>query len=291
MKHILSKEIQLYFENVCSALLDEGNHESQVAALESIKTDPGLHQLVPYFVQFIADKITHDLTNLFVLEQMMHLTSSMLQNETIYVDPYVCSLLPKNNPQTRLISIPQVASLVPPVLTCLVGRHLGSPTEPLSHYTLRNTAAALLGAITQKYSKSSHALRPRLARTCLKHFLDPTKPLATNYGGILGLQKIGGPEVVRVLIVPNLKDFEILLRDDTAIEDEIRTKEKEIVLQTLINAISLLEDESVGSLQNGLANGDGMDLATRLREKVGDLVADKLLELGRPRLVKAVLEC
>ena len=89
VKHILSKEIQLYFENVCSSLLDEASRENQVAALNSIKSDPGLHQLVPYFVQFIAEKVTHNLTNIFVLEQMLHLTSAMLQNETLYVDSYV----------------------------------------------------------------------------------------------------------------------------------------------------------------------------------------------------------
>lgn len=91
VKHILSKEIQLYFENVCSALLDEASQESQDAALASIRSDPGLHQLVPYLVQFIAEKVTHNLTNLFVLEKTMQLTFAMLQNDSLYVEPYVCS--------------------------------------------------------------------------------------------------------------------------------------------------------------------------------------------------------
>lgn len=90
VKHILSKEIQLYFEKVCNALLDEASQESQDAALASIRSDPGLHQLVPYFVQFIAEKVTHNLTNLFVLEKTLQFTFAMLQNESLYVDPYVC---------------------------------------------------------------------------------------------------------------------------------------------------------------------------------------------------------
>ena len=90
VKHILSKELQLYFEKICSALLDEASDEYRVAALASIRSDPGLHQLVPYFVQFIAEKVTHNLKNLFVLTQMMQLTSAMLDNESLYVDPYVC---------------------------------------------------------------------------------------------------------------------------------------------------------------------------------------------------------
>ena len=96
VKHILSKELQLYFEKICSAILDESMDEDRaadrVAALASIRGDPGLHQLVPYLVQFVAEKVTHNLRNLFVLNQMMHLTSAMLENDTLYVDPYVSLL-------------------------------------------------------------------------------------------------------------------------------------------------------------------------------------------------------
>lgn len=89
VKHILSQELQLYFEKICSALLDENNDEYRVAALASLRSDPGLHQLVPYFVQFIAEKVTHKLKDLFTLTQMMQLASAMLDNESLYVDPYV----------------------------------------------------------------------------------------------------------------------------------------------------------------------------------------------------------
>ena len=93
VKHVLSKELQLYFEKICSALLDESNNEYRLAALASIRSDPGLHQLVPYFVQFIAEKVTHNLKNIFVLTQTIQLTSAMLENKSLYVDPYVSSPL------------------------------------------------------------------------------------------------------------------------------------------------------------------------------------------------------
>ena len=89
VKHVLSKELQLYFEKICSALLDDSNNDYRIAALASIGSDPGLHQLVPYFVQFIAEKITHNLKDLFILTQMMQLTIAMLENPTLYIDPYV----------------------------------------------------------------------------------------------------------------------------------------------------------------------------------------------------------
>ncbi|OJD22586.1 hypothetical protein ACJ73_06062 [Blastomyces percursus] len=88
VKHILSKELQLYFEKVCTAFLDELNEDYRVSAFSSLKEDPGLHQLVPYFVQFISEKVTHSLKDLFVLTQVMHMTEALIQNKTLYVDPY-----------------------------------------------------------------------------------------------------------------------------------------------------------------------------------------------------------
>lgn len=89
VKHVLSKELLLYFEKICDALVDEASDEYRLAALASIRTDPGLHQLVPYFVQFVAEKVTHSLKNLFTLTQMMHFTMAMLENSSLFVDPYV----------------------------------------------------------------------------------------------------------------------------------------------------------------------------------------------------------
>jgi transcription initiation factor TFIID subunit 6 len=89
VKHILSKELQLYFDKITIAILDENNDDYRLSAFSSVRNDPGLHQLVPYFVQFIAEKVTHGLKSIFVLTQMMHLTDALLNNESIFVEPYV----------------------------------------------------------------------------------------------------------------------------------------------------------------------------------------------------------
>ena len=268
VKHILSKELQLYFEKICSALLDETNDEYSVAALASLRSDPGLHQLVPYFVQFIAEKVTHNLKSLFVLKQMMQLTSAMLDNESLYVDPYV-------------------AAIVPPVLTCLVSPRLGSSSNRLEHYPLRSLAASLLGLIATKYAKSSHTLKPRLARTCLKHFLDPNKPFAVHYGAILGLQAVGGREAVRVLIVPNLKEYGKLLQE--AIEGNTPAKaDAEMTVGAVLGVLEKLEGVSSTRLTNGYSVNDQEN--TKLVEKVGELLGVRIVAMGRPHLVQAVLE-
>ena len=133
-------------------------------------------------------------------------------------------------------------------------------------------------------------LKPRLARTCLKYFLDPTKPLGSQYGGIIGLQAVGGVEVVRALVVPNLKEYESVIRDALEAMDEGKRKEGEMVMQALLQALGSLEGDTVGSM-NGFANGHAADMKGALEEKIGGFFAEKVLEMGRPRVFKAIMEC
>ena len=269
VKHILSKELQLYFEKICSALLDESNDEYRVAALASLRTDPGLHQLVPYFVQYVAEKVTHNLKNLYVLTQMMHLTSAMLENSSLYVDPYV-------------------SAIIPPVLTCLIGPRLGSSSNRLEHYPLRSFAASLLGQIAKKYSKSSHTLRPRLVRSFLKNFLDPAKPFAVHYGAILGISAVGLQEAVRQLIVPNLKDYGILLQEGLN-AGGTNKEDAEMAIGAVMGALNKLET-GAKHLTNGSSSKETDEHRRRLTDRVGDLLATRVSWEASPELIRAILD-
>jgi transcription initiation factor TFIID subunit 6 len=57
VKHVLSKELQLYFERIAEALMNEEMENVRETAIASLRNDPGLHQLVPYLVAFIAEKV------------------------------------------------------------------------------------------------------------------------------------------------------------------------------------------------------------------------------------------
>ena len=57
VKHVLSKELQLYFERIANALTNEETDSVRETAIASLRSDPGLHQLVPYLVAFIAEKV------------------------------------------------------------------------------------------------------------------------------------------------------------------------------------------------------------------------------------------
>ncbi|RMZ87270.1 hypothetical protein DV736_g5500, partial [Chaetothyriales sp. CBS 134916] len=278
VKHILSKELQLYFERVTASVLDETQPELRTAGLSSLREDPGLHQLLPYFVQFVAEKVTHNLKDLFVLTQMMHVTEALSRNRQLNLTPYV-------------------APLVPPVLTCLIGRHLGTRNGSLDHFDLRDLAASLLKHLCDKFGKFSHGLKPRLARSCLKTFLDPTKPFGAHYGALLGLKAVGGVEVVRKLVVPNLKDFGDDLLKEALKPGSPNTAEAEKVLSALANALqSLVEEDSTlmnginGHGQNGV-NSDGQaEMRVKLVDKVGDVIGNRIADSGHTDLMKALLE-
>lgn len=154
-------------------------------------------------------------------------------------------------------------------------------------FALRDLAGSLLGLIAKKYSHSSHMLKPRLVRSCLKSFLDPSKPFGTHYGAIIGLQAVGGAEVVRVLILPNVIDYSKLLSD--GLEDTNRRPAAERVLSALLAVLATLNDGRP-SLTNGLPPVVTVELRARLVDKVGDLIAGKIAEVGEVQLAHVLLE-
>ncbi|KAK0636418.1 TAF6-like protein [Bombardia bombarda] len=278
VKHVISKELILYFDKIQAAILDEDHDEEKTrlrdAALNSVRSDPGLHQLLPYFVHFITNQVTNRLDDFFVLHQMMRLTEAVIQNTQLFLDPYA-------------------SALAAPVLTCLMARKLGGPedtgTDALQdQYRLRELAASLLGTIARKYSKTSSLLRPKLTRTCLKNFLDPTRTPAILFGAISGLSAAGGPEAVRVLVLPNMKSVDSAILQPLREKGEASALEFEMLVGGILKAIQTLTEGVV--LSNGV---NGVDLSRegeQVVEFLGPIVGERVARLGKHSLNRAVLE-
>lgn len=268
VKHVLSKELQLYFDRVAPAIMDETNEDYRTAAFASLRTDTGIHQLVPYFVQFVANKVTHNLKSIFILLQSMQLIAALLDNPSLFMAPYV-------------------PSIVPSVLTCLIGKNLGSSSDAQDmHFALRDYSASLLSSIARRYGPTSSTLKPRIARSCLSNLLDTNKPLGTHYGAVLGLTFIAGAAGVRSLIVPNLKVYDAHLQ--RVLQDESKKKQAEFVVQAIMRALEVLEQDAVAGMQNGHPEGEA--LRERLVEAIGEVMGSRVFENGRQGLANAVLE-
>jgi transcription initiation factor TFIID subunit 6 len=112
---------------------------------------------------------------------------------------------------------------MPSILTCLIAKRLGDPSRSTAReaYALRDFAASLLTLVLQRFSASYSTLKPRITRALLRAYLDNKKPFTTHYGAITGL-RVTGREVVRSLLIPNLKIYaEVLLQPALSDEGDI----------------------------------------------------------------------
>lgn len=195
--HVLSKELQLYFDKIKELTLRRSNTALFRNALWSLSTDSGLHHLIPHFTNFVKEEVSRNLQKHQFLLALMHITQSLLQNPHIHTDPYLHQLLP-------------------PVITCLVAKRLGNKLSD-NQWLLRDFSAKLIASICKRFGHVYHNLQPRVTRTLLHTFLDPSKALPQHYGAIQGLSALG-PTVVRPLILPNLEPYLQLLEHDMHVE-------------------------------------------------------------------------
>ncbi|CAA0832430.1 Transcription initiation factor TFIID subunit 6 [Striga hermonthica] len=221
IKHVLSRELQLYFEKITELTVSRSESPLFKEALVSLATDSGIHPLVPYFTYFVADEVSLNLSNFSLLFALMRLVRSLLRNPHIHIEPYLHQLMP-------------------PVMTCLVARRLGHKNSD-SHWDLRNFSANLVSSICKRFGHVYHDLPKRVTNTLLHAFLDPSKALPQHYGAIQGLAAMG-PNVVRKLVLPNLEPYLCLLAPEMQLEtqkNEMKRHEAWLVYGALVRAAGL----------------------------------------------------
>ncbi|KRG98669.1 hypothetical protein GLYMA_18G089500v4 [Glycine max] len=184
VKHLITRELQLYYEKITDLTLKKPGSIPFRRALVSLSADSGLHPLVPYFTFFVADEVARNLNNLAVLFALMRLVRSLLQNSQIHIELYLHQLMP-------------------PIITCIVAKRIGNRLSD-EHWELRNFSANLVTSICQRFGHIYHNLQPRVMKTFLHSFLDPTKALPQHYGAIKGIEALGS-RLIRLLILPNLE--------------------------------------------------------------------------------------
>ncbi|KAK9843667.1 hypothetical protein WJX81_001872 [Elliptochloris bilobata] len=150
--------------------------------MASLASDPGLHPLVPYFTQLIAEEVQRSLADLPRLHLLLQAAAALLANEHLDLERYLHQLMPA-------------------ALTCCVARRLGaSPAD--DHWAVRRRAAGLVAVACGRFGGAYENLQPRVTRQLLRALLDPGLPLTTHYGAVVGLAALG-PRVVRLLLLPH----------------------------------------------------------------------------------------
>ncbi|KAK3038933.1 hypothetical protein RJ639_027561 [Escallonia herrerae] len=199
IKHVLSRELQLYFNKITELTVSRSDSVLFKEALVSLATDSGLHPLIPYFTCFIADEVSRGLSDFPLLFALMRVVGSLLQNPHIRIEPYLHQLMPS-------------------VVTCLVAKRLGSRFAD-DHWELRDFTANLVALICKRFGHVYDTLQTRLTKTFLNAFVDPKKAMTQHYGAIQGLAALG-PNVVRLLIMPNLETYLRLLEPEMLLEKQ-----------------------------------------------------------------------
>ena len=294
VQHVLSKELQIYFNKIIAALTAKeetagagADHTSaqqrlKAAALTSLKTDSGLHQLVPYFIQFIAEQITHNLSNLELLTTILEMIYSLLNNTSIFLEPYIHSLMPS-------------------ILTLLLAKKLGgSPAQdtPEAHTdfvektnALRDFAASLLDYVLRKFPEVYKSLKPRVTRTLLKTFLDTNRVFGTYYGCLKGVTVLEAESIrfffgnlhnwARLVFNEQSLTLEQCMDSETIVNNKTKFTDEELkcLVDVVVNAICVLkgdlpeiydqekEDEITEATKEKLVSRTGVIVASQILKR------------------------
>lgn len=188
VKHVLSREQQLLYDTLINDLFGADTDINKIdAALLALEGDAGLQSLLPFFLQYLADSVPRNLRNLDRLLVLMRLARSLLVNPHLFMEPYLHQLLP-------------------PVLTCLLGKRLCEHPETEPHWSLRLDAADVIGYICRVWGPAYQTIVPRVTRTFAKTLSDPERPLTSHFGAIVGLTALG-PMAVQSVLIPVLPAY------------------------------------------------------------------------------------
>jgi transcription initiation factor TFIID subunit 6 len=161
VKQVLSRELQLYYTRLTSSLLPATTDVAvdttkKTAALASLRHDAGLQALLPYLVRWVgegvvailkADEETLSDASGATLEMYMDVIASLLENTTLFVEPYVnLYILPKMTLLTLMLfsAAPTFAThLLDPLVLLSTGPTLKNSSYPVFADARRRTQATL----------------------------------------------------------------------------------------------------------------------------------------------------
>ena len=144
-----------------------------------------MQELVPYFMQYFCTAITGNMEH----------GLSVLWNILMLLRAWV------RNPHLRLEL--HIQSIVPVVLSVIVGKRVGKPGE--DHWRLRLAGAQVISHVCLRYTPFIPDLTARVCKTYSDCFL-PHRDVVTVYGGVCGIHCLGHGSV-KGLIIPQLKSI------------------------------------------------------------------------------------
>ncbi|KAN0139431.1 TATA box binding protein associated factor (TAF) domain containing protein [Lactarius tabidus] len=250
VKQVLSRELQLYYARLTTSILPSGagtaDPTKRIAALASLRHDAGLQLLLPYLVRWVGEGVVgvlhdgaQDDASGRTLEVLLDVISALLENATLFVEPYLHQILP-------------------PVLSVL----LHSSLPPMHSTHLRKSAASALARVLKQHSATYPSLAPRIMKTLLLALLAPERGPGTRLGALRGLIGVG-KEAVRKGIL------------DAGGAKALGAEPG--VAGAVFEALTVLHPPSEHPVPLDPGNPDDVQIAERLRELLGEFFAERLV--------------
>ena len=186
VKHVLSKEMQLFYDTVINCI-NSPKEEERVCAFESLRVDAGLQQLLPYFVQYVSEMIARNLKNPNVLLLMLEMCNCLVGNSHLFIEPYLHQLMPI-------------------VLSCVVGKTVGIGGSFDQQIRIRQNASQIVVFIERKFASAYQSLQLKTCKTLTRTLGESGMPLISHYGAFYCLSELGR-ESVEIFILPLLSEY------------------------------------------------------------------------------------
>lgn len=252
VKQVLSRELQLYYTRLTASLLPPtADSTKRTAALASLRNDAGLQALLPYLIRWVGEGVVTALkegaqteADGRSLEVLLDVVSAILENNTLFIEPYLHQLLPA-------------------ILSTLL-----HSTLPPSHAThLRTSAAQTLSRLLTQHSTTYPSLSPRIMKTLLVALISSDKSKGTREGAIRGLVGIGKEAVRKGLVEGG---------GVKVVGSECTPGETGPLVDSVMTALHVLH--SASDMPESLDTTDDGDTATigQLQDVLGKFFAEKL---------------
>ncbi|KAG5634253.1 hypothetical protein H0H81_002696 [Sphagnurus paluster] len=253
VKQVLSRELQLYYTRLTTSLIPPSNDfAKRTAALASLRNDAGLQALLPYLIRWVGEGVVGSLKEGVqgendgkVLEVMLDVISALLENNTLFVEPYLHQILP-------------------PILSTL----LHSTLPPLHATHLRTTSAQTLSRVLTQHSTTYPSLSPRIMKTLLLALISPGKSRGTREGAIRGLVGVGKEAVRKGLVEGG---------GAKVVENECQTGgDSGSLINSVMDALRVLQPTSDMVYPLDATNPVDAAVIAQLREVLGDIFAQRV---------------
>lgn len=173
-KHLLTKELSMYFDKILQTM----DTDPEVA-ISCLLNESGIQQLVPYFIHHFKMEIRKNLSDEHTVITVLRMYSSLLNNEYIFIDPYIHEILP-------------------PILSCVIGKMVSDH--------VRKTAAEIVRHVYNTFGIKYTSLAPRIVNYLRKTWLDDAKCEDAQYGALLCLSTLS-PHVIKECIVERVLEY------------------------------------------------------------------------------------